>query len=510
MVACSRSVLHTAADLSPVQAAVPLVNSRLVQQVHAGVSAARNTGLAAATGDYVLFFDSDDRISTELLDAIRGAVGGGTIDVVCCGWDTVGPAGELQRRYFDVHPMLPGEMTGVEALRCRTVDRSLRLWTSSAAYRRSYLEEVGLRFSPGCDVGEDLEFGYRALLHARNVFFVPKVLAVYRKRPASTTSSSSVERFDSILALRRVLRELEDDGRPELAEITEHFRRNKELVNYFHTLEGCLRFRKAVSPTGILREIDERFPGLNAEVRRAVRAQRRSSGDSSRPLPCLGGPGFGSVVGATGCFRRGLGQADPLQRSVVRRYSQADDFCWSLAPITRSLRVSTAFKGPSSSDLNSSHERSNRTPASMARGRAETCSSENTTFRVSTLSTRPSRAVMNRTECEVTVPPSVVARPASRAKPNARRAIASTLEPSTAVGSRLSESVRSVRPSTIRSIRFSAGAFRISGSTEVPVTDSTLMASCGSGTPAAFASSVTARSNLAAATGDSIIGATTL
>lgn len=256
------------------QREVPLPNSRILCREHSGVSVARNHGLEAATGEYVLFLDSDDWISPELLEAV--GVQSESPDIVCWGWDTESPTGEILRRYFDVHPVLPDRMTGIDALGRRTVDRTLRLWTSSAAYRRCFLEEAELRFTPGCAVGEDLEFSYRALLNASEVAFVPHVLAVYRKRYRSTTSISSVERFASVLALRRVLRLLESDGRREVEEVAVYFRKTKEIVNYLHTLEGCLRLAGLGNPRGLLREIEKQFPGLNMEIRTAIRSNSGS------------------------------------------------------------------------------------------------------------------------------------------------------------------------------------------------------------------------------------------
>ena len=43
-------------------AAHPLPNLTLIEQENSGVSVARNVGLQAASGDYVLFLDGDDTL----------------------------------------------------------------------------------------------------------------------------------------------------------------------------------------------------------------------------------------------------------------------------------------------------------------------------------------------------------------------------------------------------------------------------------------------------------------
>lgn len=258
---------------------IPLLNSQLIQQNHAGVSVARNRGLSVARGDYILFLDTDDWVSEDLLHELREAVHGEPADIVCWGWDTVASDGKVLRHYFDVHPVLPKAMTGVEALHRRTVDRSLRLWTASAAYRRAYIDINALEFTPGCATGEDLEFSYLALLHARRVVFLPAVLSRYRKRSSSVTASSSHARFESTLALRRVMAHLDADDRAEVQPIASHFRRSKTLVNYFHTLESCMSLSNSLSVRQLLEQIEEAFPSLNYDMRGMI-----LSPDGSLPL----------------------------------------------------------------------------------------------------------------------------------------------------------------------------------------------------------------------------------
>ena len=64
-------------------------NIKVIHQANAGLSAARNTGIAAAIGDYIMFVDSDDYLQPNVLGALMEQVERDNLDVLRFNYQNV-------------------------------------------------------------------------------------------------------------------------------------------------------------------------------------------------------------------------------------------------------------------------------------------------------------------------------------------------------------------------------------------------------------------------------------
>ena len=61
-------------------------NARVIHEANGGVGSARNCGLAEASGDYVMFVDSDDHIEPVMLEEMAALTSDMSVDMVLCGY----------------------------------------------------------------------------------------------------------------------------------------------------------------------------------------------------------------------------------------------------------------------------------------------------------------------------------------------------------------------------------------------------------------------------------------
>lgn len=125
---------------------------QVIHQVNAGVSQARNAGLAAAVGEWIVFVDADDVLAPH---ALESALAAQTLHPQ--RW-VVWPHITTSPQQLPAAPSGEGQLLGPEKLAYLYRDCCLSMpWNK--LYKRSVLEEgTPLRFDPAYSLGEDLLF----------------------------------------------------------------------------------------------------------------------------------------------------------------------------------------------------------------------------------------------------------------------------------------------------------------------------------------------------------------
>ena len=164
---------------------------QVIRQQNAGPGAARNTGLEAATGEYVIFLDSDDWFEPDFLEKMVDTAVREGADVAICRaveFDTTSGR-ELPSQWMMKKQYLPGKLAFAPQEMADHLFQFTYGMPWDKFYRRELLTSSGIRY-PALKNSEDLAFVYPTLLAAKRIAVVDEVLIHHRINRMASVSNS--------------------------------------------------------------------------------------------------------------------------------------------------------------------------------------------------------------------------------------------------------------------------------------------------------------------------------
>ena len=165
----------------------------LRHEVNKGVSAARNTGLSVASGDFLFFMDSDDVTSENTLKTLFSYhVKYPFVDVV------MGQTLWLEDRFLSNTPITndsysPYMIDNTSLIWKSVLRRQIDRQVVNKLIRRSVIIENGVFFDEDVALYEDVIWTYRLYSHVSSILIVPVVTYVYETNPSSLMHTSELK-----------------------------------------------------------------------------------------------------------------------------------------------------------------------------------------------------------------------------------------------------------------------------------------------------------------------------
>ena len=152
---------------------------------NAGVSAARNTGIDSAKGEYICFVDSDDYVEQDYLKGLIDHIGDNVMP--CVGFAVNDAARSTTQSLTDDEYLIGDEL--IRDYLCGVLHNTVTHVVWNKLFSAEIIDQNHLRFNRDLSIGEDMLFVLQYLCSCKRVWFTNEPLYHYTIRQTSAMRS---------------------------------------------------------------------------------------------------------------------------------------------------------------------------------------------------------------------------------------------------------------------------------------------------------------------------------
>lgn len=176
-------------------------NVKVLHQKNKGAPSARNYGLSQATGDYILFFDSDDVIYSNSLKLVMQTINKNNPDLVIMNYDVV-----------DQNQNLITEITHKKIKQDNLLDMMcLTPFPGNKIYKKEIIDKNNIIFD-SVKIAQDLNFYLKYLIYVKHTEFLNVKLTKYRVIDNSVSHSFDIRILDIIKSFNYIEKYYDDQN----------------------------------------------------------------------------------------------------------------------------------------------------------------------------------------------------------------------------------------------------------------------------------------------------------
>ena len=213
-------------------------NIRVFHRKNSGVSNSRNFGIEQSNGKYIIFIDSDDKISPTFVEKMVDK--SNDCQLVCCNYSFW---------YKDL--LIDNKYDNVGYLNCKDLKlelfkkNSIKGYSCNKLFRTDIIKKNNVKFNPDIKICEDLLFCFTYCQYVKRAYIIKDNLYYYRMRKTSASNYKNdrdLTVFDAFLRMYEIDNNVYEYGKSLYAYVYFKYRKrlnknnNVKKIGLFRTL----------------------------------------------------------------------------------------------------------------------------------------------------------------------------------------------------------------------------------------------------------------------------------